>query len=50
MKTRERTQSDQPSAPRAAAAAGVRHRVLIAEDHTILRDGLRALLSSAPEL
>lgn len=27
-----------------------KHRVVIAEDHTILREGLRALLSSSPEL
>ena len=27
-----------------------KHKVVIAEDHTILRDGLRALLSSQPDL
>jgi two-component system response regulator NreC len=27
-----------------------KHRVVIAEDHTILREGLRALLSSSPDL
>jgi len=27
-----------------------KHRIIIAEDHTILREGLRALLSSDPEL
>ncbi|MGH8503209.1 MAG: response regulator [Gammaproteobacteria bacterium] len=27
-----------------------KHKVVIAEDHTILRDGLRALLSSEPDL
>ncbi len=27
-----------------------KHRIVIAEDHTILREGLRALLSSDPEL
>ncbi len=27
-----------------------KHRIVIAEDHTILREGLRALLSSNPEL
>ncbi len=26
-----------------------RHRIVIAEDHTILREGLRALLASDPE-
>ena len=26
------------------------HKIIIAEDHTILREGLRALLSSDPEL
>lgn len=29
--------------------AGERHRVLIAEDHTLIREGLRALISSHPE-
>jgi DNA-binding NarL/FixJ family response regulator len=38
-----------PPLPR-SPAPGVRHRVVIVEDHTILRDGLRALLSSAPGL
>lgn len=50
MKIRERTQPHAAPALRKTASPGVRHRVLIAEDHTILRDGLRALLSSAPEL
>jgi len=27
-----------------------KHRIVIAEDHTILREGLRALLSSSPDL
>jgi len=27
-----------------------KHRIVIAEDHTILREGLRALLSSDPDL
>src|SRR5208337_3336939 len=27
-----------------------KHRIIIAEDHTILREGLKALLSSDPEL
>jgi two-component system response regulator NreC len=27
-----------------------KYRVVIAEDHTILREGLRALLSSSPDL
>jgi DNA-binding NarL/FixJ family response regulator len=38
------------AAPRPAVPSGVRHRLLIVEDHTILRDGLRSLLSSAPGL
>lgn len=50
MKTRERLQPHDPPVLRAAPFAGARHRVLIVEDHTILRDGLRALLSSAKEL
>ena len=50
MKISERRRHDDPPAPRRGASPGVRHRVLIAEDHTILRDGLRALLASAPEL
>ncbi len=50
MKIRERTRPLEPPVPRMAAFPGVRHRVLIAEDHTILREGLRALLSGAPEL
>ncbi len=29
---------------------GEKHRIVIAEDHTILREGLRALLSSDPDL
>jgi two-component system response regulator NreC len=29
---------------------GKRHRICIAEDHTILRDGLRALLASQPDI
>lgn len=29
---------------------GVKHRIVIAEDHTILREGLHSLLSSEPEL
>ena len=29
---------------------GEKHRIVIAEDHTILREGLRALLSSNPDL
>jgi two-component system response regulator NreC len=31
-------------------AAGTRKRIVIAEDHTILREGLKALLSSSPEI
>ena len=27
-----------------------KHKIIIADDHTILREGLRALLSSDPEL
>jgi two-component system response regulator NreC len=27
-----------------------KHRIIIAEDHTILREGLRSLLSSDPDL
>jgi two-component system response regulator NreC len=30
--------------------AGARKRIVIAEDHTILREGLKALLSSSPEI
>ncbi len=30
--------------------AGTRKRIVIAEDHTILREGLKALLSSSPEI
>ena len=32
----------------AMAVEGI-HRIIIAEDHTILREGLRALLSSEPD-
>ena len=50
MKTRERTRPHDPPVQRTAASRGGRHRILIVEDHTILRDGLRALLSGAPWL
>lgn len=49
-KLREGTQPHAPAQPRTAAFPGVRHRVLIVEDHAILRDGLRALLSGEPGL
>lgn len=50
MKTREQTRPHDPPGGRTAASTVVRHRILIVEDHTILRDGLRALLSSVPWL
>lgn len=36
--------------PRTDMAGEVRHRIVIAEDHTILREGLKALLATRPEL
>lgn len=49
LKTREQTRPHDPRG-RTAASPVARHRILIVEDHTILRDGLRALLSSVPWL
>jgi len=50
MKIKEPTRPQEPTGQRTTPPPGVRHRVLIVEDHAILRDGLRALLSGDPLL
>lgn len=39
-----------PRAPGATRALGLKHRVLLADDHTIMRDGLRVLLEGDERL
>jgi len=39
-----------PATTSGSTAVALRHRVIIAEDHTILREGLRSLLTSCPEI